>query len=148
MENHHNYDTSRKPARQLPIFLVLSLIIFPLLLAALYMSFQTFRELHDFTLSRREAIASLAATMVKEKFDKGIDVGISLSTRVQFQKFVESGQWDDAIKIMEAVPKSFPYIDTVALFDEKGTVWAVTPLTPEIAPFIGKDFSYRDYYQG
>jgi len=112
------------------------------------MSFQTFRELHDFTLSRREAIASLAATTIKEKFDKVVDVGISLSTRAQFQKLVEARQWDEAIKIMDAVPKNFLYIDTVAIFDAQGVLEAVTPLTPEIAAVIGKDFSYRDYYQG
>ena len=112
------------------------------------MCFQTFNELDEFTLSRREAIASLAATTLKEKFDRIIDVGISLSTRVQFQKLVEAGQWDEAIKIMDKVPKNFSYIDTVAIFDPKGRLGAVTPLTPEIVPFIGKDFSYRDYYQG
>ncbi|TSC55429.1 MAG: Multi-sensor signal transduction histidine kinase [Parcubacteria group bacterium Gr01-1014_18] len=143
-----NHNATKKATWHWPIFAVLSLIILPLILAAFYVSFQTFRELHNFTLSRREGFASLAAIMIKEKFDRVIDVGISLSTRVRFQELVEAGKWDEAIKIMEDVPKNFQYIDTVALFDTTGTVWAVTPLTLEIAPLIGKDFSSRDYYQG
>ncbi|OGC81072.1 hypothetical protein A2943_02055 [Candidatus Adlerbacteria bacterium RIFCSPLOWO2_01_FULL_51_16] len=99
-------------------------------------------------LSRREAIASLAAVTLKERTDRVIDVGISLATRVQFQKLIEAGKWDEAIKVMERVPKDFPYIERVALFDPQGIFEAVTPLTPELSTIIGQDFSYRDYYQG
>lgn len=145
--NSLNHNSSLKTAKKLPAFLVLFLVISPLLIAAFYTSFELFRDLHNFTLSRRQAIAFLAASTLKERLDRVTDVGVSLSTRVRFQKLVESGEWNEAIKIMESVPKDLPYIARVALFDPQGTLWAATPLTPEILAVVGKDFSYRDYYQ-
>lgn len=140
--------SSEKTAKQLPAFLILLFVLLPLLIIAVYTSLQTFRDLHQFTLSRRQTIAFLTAATTQERLEKIIDVGTSLATRVQFQKLIESGKWDEAVKIMESVPKHFPYIERVALFDPNGIVMAVTPLTSEIAAVIGKDFSYRDYYQG
>jgi PAS domain S-box-containing protein len=93
-------------------------------------------------------VANLAAIVLKEKFDRIIDVGTSLATRVQFRKLIEAGDWDGAIKILERAPTDFSYLDSVALFDPKGTVMAVTPLTPSIREAIGKNFAYRDYYKG
>jgi hypothetical protein len=63
----------------LAIFLV---IIFPLILIAALSYVRTYRDLTDFALSRRQAIASLAAATIKEKLDRLIDIGISLATRV------------------------------------------------------------------
>lgn len=140
--------SSAKAVKHLPVFLVLFLVISSLLSAAIYTSLGMFRDLHEFTLSRRETMAFLASTTLKEKLDRVIDVGISLSTRVQFQKLVESGKWDEAIEIMARVPRDFSYIERVALFDTQGTLWAATSPTPEILAVVGKDFSYRDYYQG
>ncbi len=141
-------NSSNGTVKHLSVFLVLGLVIFPLLVVASYTILQTFRDLHNFTLSRRQAVAFLAATLMKEKLDGIIDVGISLSTRVQFQKLVEAGKWDEAIKIFERVPHDFSYIDRISLFDPQGILKAATQPTPEILSVIGKDFSYRDYYQG
>jgi hypothetical protein len=44
--------------------------------------------------------------------------------------------------------KDFPYIERISLFDSYGVFWTATSLTPEISAAVGKDFSYRDYYQG
>lgn len=147
-ENSFNHKSSEKKVRRLPIFLVLLLVIFPLIIAAVYTSFNLYYDLHDFTLSRRQAVAFLTAALMKEKLDRVIDVGVSLSTRVQFQNLVEAGKWDEAIKILERVPYDFAYIDRVSLFDPQGILKAATQPTPEILSVIGKDFSYRDYYQG
>lgn len=103
------------------------------------------RSLENLVLARRESIAHLAAIALHEKFDHIIDVGISLSTRIQFRKLIETGKWEEAIKILESTPKDFSYIDTVAIFDPEGTLKAVFPPISEV---IGQDFSYRDYYKG
>ena len=147
-ENSFNHNSSAKKVRRLPIFLVLFLVMFPLIIAAVYTSLNLYSDLHDFTLSRRQAVAFLTAALMKEKLDRVIDVGISLSTRVQFQKLVEAKKWDEAIKIFERVPSDFSYIDRISLFDPQGILRAATQPTPEILSVIGKDFSYRDYYQG
>lgn len=89
IDNSFNHNSSAKAVKRLPVFLVLFLVIFPLFVAAVYTSLESFHDLHKFTLSRKEAVASLAATILKEKFDRVIDVGTSLSTRVQFQIIVK-----------------------------------------------------------
>ncbi len=142
------HNATKKTARHLPVFLALCFVVTPLIIAAAYTSLELFRDLHTFTLSRRETIAFLVATTLKEKLDRVIDVGTSLSTRVQFQKFVEAEKWDEAIKILERVPQDFTYIDRVTLFDPQGILKAATMPTPELLSVFGKDFSYRDYYQG
>lgn len=146
--NSLNHTFSAKATKQWSIPLVLLLIIAPLLITAFFTSFQMFREIHNFTLARREAIAFLAAATLKEKLGRIVDVGISFATRVQFRKLVAAGKWDEAIKILEGAPKDFPDIDRVSLFDPQGRLVAATPLTQEIASVIGDNFSYRDYYQG
>lgn len=130
------------------MFWLLLLIILPLVIAAIYTTLGVFRDHNTLALERRGAIAYLAASMAKENLEKIIDVGVSLSTRVQFQKLVESGKWNEAIKLMESVPKDFPYIQQATLFDPQGIIRAATPLTPELSAIMGKDFSYRDYYKG
>lgn len=138
---------SAKHARlfQAAIFLV------PILLLALagFLDYRTSeKNLTDLTLSRRESLAHLASHVLREKFDRIVEVGVSLATRVQFRKHIEAGRWEEAVKIMESVPVDFPYVDTVGLFDPQGTVKAITPLTPTLREAIGKSFAYRDYYKG
>lgn len=105
-------------------------------------------DLTKSAFSNKQAIASLAATTMHEKLGRTIDIGTALATRVQFGKLVDSGQWDEAIKIMEGIPKSFPFIDTISIFNPRGVLEALTPSTPETSTAVGKDFSDQDYYQG
>ncbi|MDP3779228.1 MAG: cache domain-containing protein [bacterium] len=143
-----SYHSIKKAISKLPASLLLFLVIFPLIIAAIYTSFKIFHDFNNAILSRRQALAFLAASVVKERLDRVVDIGISLSTRLQFRQLIEAGKWDEAIKVMEQVPNNFAYIDIVALFDLQGMLMRVTPLTPELSAVIGKDFSYRDYYQG
>lgn len=125
--------------------IILSIIISPLLISDFIQYKLAEKHLTELTLSRRKSVAHLATILLKEKFDHIIDLGTSLATRVQFRKLIETGKWDDAIKILASVPKDFLYIDKVLLFDPKGTIMAVTPDVPEV---IGQNFAYRDYYKG
>jgi PAS domain S-box-containing protein len=137
-----------KKRRQLPIFLVLIITIIPITIIALYSSSNLFNDLSKFSLSRRQTVAFLVATTIKENLDKVTDIGLSISTRMQFRRFVEVGNWNEAIKTLEEVPLNFSYIDRISLFDPSGRLMAVTKPTPELLSIIGDDFSYRDYYQG
>jgi len=129
-------------------FLFYFLFILPLVIMSVLSLVSHYKILTKSALDRRENISFLAAATMKEKLDRVIDVGISLATRVQFQRHVESGAWDEAINIMQRVPALFPDIERVVLFDKEGILRSVMPLTPEISSVIGQDFSYRDYYQG
>jgi PAS domain S-box-containing protein len=94
---------------------------------------------------RRESIARIASTIVELRFDTAVDVGESLATRIQFRKFIKEGKWWEAVKILESVPRDFPYIERIILADTKGILMADVPSVPAV---IGMDFSFRDWYQG
>jgi len=128
--------------------LLMFFFILPIIFIVAFSIVNSYKALTNFTLERRETIVSLAGSTMIEKLDRIIDVGIALSSRVQFQKLIEAGKWDEAVKIMERVPKDFPYIDRVSVFDKQGILRASTNPTPELVGVYGKDFSYRDYYQG
>jgi len=103
------------------------------------------RELTDIALSRRASVAQLASSTLSEKFERLVDVGISLATRVRFGQLVAAGRWGEAMEVLRAVPRDFPFVDRLVLFDVGGTLKADIPEQPEVK---GKNFSYRDWYQG
>jgi len=103
------------------------------------------RELTDFALSRRAAIARLAAVTLQEKFDRLVDIASALSTRVRFRELVSQGRWAEAIQIFAIARKELPYIDRIILSDAHGVVWAGIPEDPSV---IGRSFADRDWYKG
>jgi PAS domain S-box-containing protein len=112
---------------------------------AVYNYHQIDRELTSVALSRRAAVAQLISNTLSEKFGRSIDVGVSLSTRVQFRKLVAAKKWAEASEILRGVPSDFPYIDRMFLVDPQGTLQADVPSLPGVR---GNNFEYRDWYQG
>jgi len=100
-------------------------------------------ELSEMALSRRASVSYLAAAVLAEKFDRLVDIGVSLATRVRFRELVEAGQWTEAVGILGSVPADFPFIDRVALNDPRGTLMADMPATGP----TGRNFAHRDWYQ-
>jgi signal transduction histidine kinase len=127
---------------QAAIFLA---IVFPVILIGASAYFQTHQDLTELTLSRRQAVAALAAAVLKQRFDRLTDIGVSLATRVRFRQLVHDGQWEEAIQIMNSVRQDFPFIDRVFLADPNGTLMVDSPALPRVR---GKNFSDRDWYQG
>jgi signal transduction histidine kinase len=103
------------------------------------------RQMTGAVLAKRENISYLVASVLAEKLDRLVDVGVSLSTRVHFGQLVAGRRWDDAIKIMAGIPSSYPYIERVFLADTRGVLVADTPALPGVR---GKDFAFRDWYRG
>ena len=126
------------------IYAILILISLALVLSAWFGYRSVDRELTDAALSRRAAVSFLAAATLSEKFDRLIDIGIALSTRVQFRKLIEAGAWAGATKILHSVPADFPTIDRIALTDPRGTLMADIPERLEVR---GRKFAHRDWYQ-
>lgn len=120
-------------------------IVSPVLLIAAFAYFATYQDLTDLALSRRQSIASLAATALEHKFDRLTDLGIALATRTRFRELVGQGKWDAAIAILRSVPEDFPFVDRLLLADPKGTLMADTPALADVR---GKNFAHRDWYQG
>jgi signal transduction histidine kinase len=102
------------------------------------------RELTQSALERRSAVSFLAATVLSEKFDRLLDIGVALATRVRFRQLIEAGRWDEAIRILTGVPRDFPFIDRITVNDRDGTVRADIPAAPEV---LGQNFAHRDWYQ-
>ncbi len=117
----------------------------PIILLAFFSYLRADRDLTNLTLSRRESVAYLGASMLAEKLDRLVDIGTSLATRVQFRRLIAKGRWSEAIDILASVPKDFPFIDRVFLADPAGTLTADIPALPGVR---GKNFSFRDWYQG
>ncbi len=120
-------------------------IVLPVILIGASAYFQTYQDLTELTLSRRQSIAALAATALKQRFDRLTDIGVSLATRVRFRQLVGDGKWLEAIEILKAVRQDFPFIDRVFLADPNGTLMADSPA---LAGVRGKSFADRDWYQG
>lgn len=127
------------------LFLILTV---PLATLSVYSYFKVHESLTSVATLRRESILFSTSLLVKERLDHIVDIGVSLATRVQLRAFVERGDWENAIELLESAPEDFPYIDRASLFDPEGILMGATNPTPEIAALIGESFAFRDYYRG
>ncbi|MEX2515424.1 MAG: EAL domain-containing protein [Gammaproteobacteria bacterium] len=126
-------------------------VIMALVLSAFtWLQVQSYRaiesELTNNALAERSAIAQLAAATLSEKFNRVIDLGASLATRVQFRELIAAERWPDAGEILRSVPDDFPYIERLFLTDPAGTLMVDVPALE--GGVRGTNFAYRDWYQG
>jgi len=135
-------DEGKQRLVNLAVFL---LLLAPVLLIGAFSYQQAYRDLTSNTYARRQGLAYLAASTLKERLDRMTDIGVALATRVRFRQLISEGKWDEAIEILKSVPEDFPFVDRVVLNDPTGTVMADAPALPGIR---GKNFAYRDWYQG
>ena len=103
------------------------------------------RELTDAALARRVSLAALAATILSERFERLVDIGVSLATRVRFQELIAAERWVEAARIVRRVPEDFPFLDRVFIADAGGTLMADAP---ELPGARGTNFAHRDWYKG
>ncbi len=127
------------------LFAMVSVSVAIVVLLAAQSYFAIDRELTDFALARRAAIARLATVTLQEKFDRLVDIAAALSTRVRFRELVSQGKWAEAIQILTTARKELPYIDRITLSDAHGVVRAGIPKDPSV---IGRSFADRDWYKG
>ena len=132
---------ARAPVRWIALLLVMAATI----ATGVYNYRKIDTELTAVALSRREAVAQLAAATLKEKFGRVEDLVVSLSTRVQFQNLVAQGKWVEAIGYLRAVPRDPPHVERLLLVDLEGTLQADVPALPGVR---GKNFAHRDWFQG
>lgn len=119
--------------------------LLPLIVLASFSYNRLEEELTSAAYERRENLAALSARVMEERFNRLSDIGNSFATRVQFRNLIAQGKWDEAIKILQAVPQDFPDIERVFLTDPKGVLQSDLPALPGVH---GQNFSERDWYQG
>ena len=98
---------------------ILLLVFAAIVVTELYSYRAIDRELTESALSRRASVSYLAAAVLSEKFDRLVDIGIALATRVRFRELVEAGKWAEASKIVSSVPRDFPFIERLTLVDPR-----------------------------
>jgi signal transduction histidine kinase len=103
------------------------------------------RELTEAALARHAAIGSLAASTLAVKFERLVDVGVSLATRVRFQELVAAGRWGEAAQILRRVPQDFDFIDRLFVADVRGTLMADVPQAAQVR---GRNVAHRDWFKG
>jgi signal transduction histidine kinase len=103
------------------------------------------RELTETALARHAAVGALAASTLAVKFERLVDVGVALATRVRFQELVAAGRWSEAAQILQRVPQDFDFVDRLFLADARGALWADVPQAPEVR---GTSFAHRDWFKG
>jgi len=130
---------------RLAVWVVSLIMAGPVILVATFSYVKTKRELTASELSRKTAIVTLAAATMEEKLNRLTDLGVSLATRVRFRQLVEAGKWQDAIKIVEAVPRNFSFVERLFIADVGGSLMADTP---ELLGVRGTNFAHRDWYKG
>ena len=67
-------------------------ILFPILLIAAFAYFETYKNLTELALARRQSVAELAAAALEQRFHRLTDIGTSLATRVRFRQLVSEGE--------------------------------------------------------
>lgn len=102
-----------KEMKRLPMFATLLLVLLPISGVALFVVTDEFKNHTEIVVSNQEIFLHVAPTLVKEKLDRAVDVGVSLAGKTLLRQSIEKGQWDDALKSVETVSKKFPYIDAV-----------------------------------
>ena len=129
--------------RRSHVYLVVALLA-TTIAAAIYSYRSIDKELTEAALARRAALSYLASAVLAEKFDRLIDIGVSLASRVRFRQLVEQGKWNEAGKILTEVPADFPFIDRITINDTAGTLVADAPAALDVK---GRNFAHRDWYQ-
>jgi signal transduction histidine kinase/DNA-binding response OmpR family regulator len=141
----NSYLSNANRKHPLALLLIFFILLSPVLIIAAMSYLRAERDLTDSAFSRRQTIAYLAASVVREKLDRITDIGISLATRVRFRQLVAAKKWDEANEVLAEVPKNFPFIDTVFVSDPEGTLMANTPHLPDT---VGTNMAHLDWYKG
>ncbi|HWP57584.1 MAG TPA: PAS domain S-box protein [Candidatus Acidoferrales bacterium] len=120
-------------------------LVSPIILLAILTYRQVYGDLTRNALSGRQAIAYLAATTLKEKLDRLLDLATYLATRVRFRRLVQAGDWKQAIDFLRSEPKDFQFVDRIFLADPDGVVMADMPRLPGARD---KSLKNQDWYKG
>lgn len=139
---------SLSPARKLHRYihaLIFIVIVLPVLIVIFFSYAQLVENLNQSVLTGRSALAHLAASVVKERLDRLVGIGISLAGRPRFIDNIRGKKWTEASDFVKNALADFPEIDHIFVTDGKGVLLAAVP---EGDYLVGQNFMYRDWYSG
>ena len=96
-------------------------------------------------LAKRSATANLTAAVLKERFDRLKDLGVSIASRPLLRQWVEEENWNQMEPMLQELLKEFPVINRFVLVDPSGTLMIDAPAIPLLR---GKSLAYRDWFKG
>jgi len=97
------------------------------------------------TLKEDRAAANLLSLLLDEHLNKIVSVMESYSRRPLLIRAAREKNAEKAKTHLISLIERNPDIDSVIITDRQGTLWAAYPERPEV---LGKNFAYRDWYQG
>jgi signal transduction histidine kinase len=133
------------PSRYAFISLVSVILLLPPLVIARLSHEGIKEQLTQYSISRKQNTAKIAALIIKERLERTVDLANSLSTRVQFRKHVAAGAWQEAAKIIERIPFQYDYVERIFVTDPRGTIMLDEP---PLGQTVGLNFAHRDWYVG
>lgn len=126
-------------------YLIFAVIILPVLTAIFFSYSHILNTLNHSVLSGRSALVHLAASVVKERLDRLVGIGVSLASRPKFIDYIREKKWADSMDYVENALVDFPEIDHIFVTDGQGVLWAAEPEGDYLS---GQSFAYRDWYRG
>lgn len=105
------------------------------------------QKLTKFTYNIFQQLAATSSNELDEKLDELTRLGISFATNPKFRDNVNQGRWEEAALVTDVYKNisDEQFIDLIFLADAQGNIKGASPRSLDI---IGKNFSYRDWYQG
>lgn len=98
-------DKGKRRQRNAAVFL---LLVLPVSVIGAYSYIHSREELSAGIYARRQSVAFLAASTLREKLDQLKQIGTSLTTRPRVYQLISEGKWNDAVEFLRRVPKDFP----------------------------------------
>lgn len=126
-------------------FVVVLIIIVPVVLAGGYSIMKEYNDMTALSYSRKELVVGLSSQMVKERLDHMVDIGKSIANRYVVRSNIRENGTQELLDALNETIKEFSFIDRIFITDLTGVSLVIVPDSPEN---IGKNFSFRDWYQG
>lgn len=130
---------------RLPWSLLVLAAVLPIVLLSLYSYRVTSNSLWNLTLSSNQSAAQVVGELVRRDMESSVGLATTIARLPSFVSVTERHDEEGVRRRLKAAVEANPGIDRAAVIDPQGTIWADYPEAPEV---LGKNFAYRDYFQG
>jgi len=129
--------------RYFPLIIATAVVIFSI--SAFSICYRHHMDTTEQALKEDRSTANLLSLLLDEHLNKIVSVMESYSRRPLLIRAARNKNAEKAAVHLINLTENNPGIDSVIVTDRQGTLWAAYPERPEV---LGKNFAYRDWYQG